>query len=401
MSNAASRSRLRHEKRRIQLTPAVQKQVPLLNLRTQHKAIRDEVLAAITKVVDSQKFILGEDVQRLEDEIAVYCGARYAVGCASGSDALFLALLALEIRPGDEVLTTPYTFFATAGAISRIGAVPVFVDVEEQTFNMDVNLAAKTLAAHPRVRALLPVHLFGGCADMDPLCEMARERSIPVIEDAAQSIGSEYKGRRAGSIGLIGCFSFFPSKNLGGYGDGGMLTTNDSKLAERLKALRVHGRTGKYFHEWIGVNSRLDSLQAAVLRVKLRYLDEWSAGRQRNSERYRSQLAKSPIPVTPPMPAAYQMRHIYNQFVIRCAERDRLQAYLKDQGIGSEIYYPLPLHLQPCYSSLGHRKSDFPVSEKLAAESLALPVQGELPFEDIDYVCATIRTFYSQSGQPH
>jgi dTDP-4-amino-4,6-dideoxygalactose transaminase len=375
----------------------VQKQVPLLDLRVQHRAIRDEVLAAITRVVDSQKFILGEDVSKLEEEIASYCGAKYAVGCASGSDALFLALLALEIGPGDEVLTTPYTFFATAGAISRIGAVPVFVDVEEQTFNLDVDLAAKTLAAHPKVRALLPVHLFGGCADMDPIGEMARERGIPVIEDAAQSIGSEYKGRRAGSIGLAGCFSFFPSKNLGGYGDGGMLTTNDSLLADRLKALRVHGRTGKYFHEWTGVNSRLDTLQAAVLRVKLRYLDEWSAGRQRNAERYRTQLGQSPIPVTPAVPAAYQTRHIYNQFVIRCSDRDRLQSFLKEQGIGSEVYYPLPLHLQPCYSSLGHRKGDFPVSEKLAAESLALPVQGELPIEDVDYICETIRTFYLDS----
>jgi dTDP-4-amino-4,6-dideoxygalactose transaminase len=400
MSNVASRSRLLHEKRRIQLTPAVQRQVPLLNLQAQHKAIRDEVLAAITRVVDSQKFILGEDVSKLEEEIAAYCGAKYAVGCASGSDALFLALLALEIGPGDEVLTTPYTFFATAGAISRIGAVPVFVDVEEQTFTLDVSQAAKTLAAHPRVRALLPVHLFGGCADMDPICEMACERGIPVIEDAAQSIGSEYKGRVAGSIGLAGCFSFFPSKNLGGYGDGGMLTTNDSQFAERLKALRVHGRTGKYFHEWIGINSRLDSLQAAVLRVKLRYLDEWSAGRQRNAERYRSRFAKWTIPVVPAQPAAYQTRHIYNQFVIRCTERDRLRTWLKEQGVGSEIYYPLPLHLQPCYSGLCHRKGDFPVSEKLAAETLALPVQGELPFEDIDYVCDTIRTFYSQSGQP-
>jgi dTDP-4-amino-4,6-dideoxygalactose transaminase len=375
----------------------VQKQVPLLNLRAQHKAIRDEVLAAVTRVIDSQKFILGEDVSKLEEEIAAYCGAKYAVSCASGSDAVFLALLAMEIGPGDEVLTTPYTFFATAGAISRIGAVPIFVDVEEQTFNIDVNLAAKALAAHPGIRALLPVHLFGGCADMDPICEMARERDIPVIEDAAQSIGSEYKGRRAGGIGQAGCFSFFPSKNLGGYGDGGMLTTNDSQLAERLKALRVHGRTGKYFHEWIGVNSRLDSLQAAVLRVKLRYLDDWSRGRQRNADRYRAGFGGPPIPVTAPVPAAYQTRHIYNQFVIRCSERDRLQAFLKEQGIGSEVYYPLPLHLQPCYSGLGHRKGDFPVAEKLAEESLALPVQGELPFEDIDYVCDTIRTFYKQS----
>jgi dTDP-4-amino-4,6-dideoxygalactose transaminase len=354
-------------------------------------------MAAITRVVDSQKFILGEDVQRLEEEIAAYCGARYAVGCASGSDALFLALLALEIGQGDEVLTTPYTFFATAGAISRTGAVPVFADVEEETFDLNVNLVARTLAARPKIRALLPVHLFGGCADMDPICEMARERGIPVIEDAAQSIGSEYKGRRAGSIGQAGCFSFFPTKNLGGYGDGGMLTTNDLQLAERLQALRVHGCTGKYFHEWIGVNSRLDALQAAVLRVKLRYLDEWSAGRQRNAERYRTQLTKSPIPVTAAAPATYQTRHIYNQFVIRCAERDRLQAFLKEQGIGSEVYYPLPLHLQPCYFALGHRKGDFPVAEKLAAESLALPIQGELSLDDIDYVCDTIRSFYRQS----
>ena len=379
------------------MTPVIPKQVPLLNLQAQHKAIREEVLAAITRVVDSQKFILGDDVQKLEAEIAAYCGAKYAVGCASGSDALFLALLALEIGPGDEVLTTPYTFFATAGAISRIGAVPVFVDVEEQTFNLDVNMAAKALAAHPKIRALLPVHLFGGCADMDPICEMARERGIPVIEDAAQSIGSEYKGRGAGSIALAGCFSFFPSKNLGGYGDGGMLTTNERQLAERLKALRVHGRTGKYFHEWIGVNSRLDSLQAAVLRVKLRYLDEWSAARQRNADRYRAGLGGSPIPVTSPEPATYQTRHVYNQFVIRCSARDQLQEFLKEHGVGSEIYYPLPLHLQPCYSDLGHRKGDFPVSEKLAAESLALPVQGELDFEDIDYVCGVIRTFYDKA----
>jgi len=345
-------------------------------------------------VVDSQVFILGEEVQKLEEEIAAYCGANYAVGCASGSDALSLALMALEIGPGDEVLTTPYTFFATAGEISRSGAVPVFVDVEAHTFNLDVSLLARALDAHPRIRAVMPVHLFGGCADMDPICELAHQRGIPVIEDAAQSIGAEYQGRRAGSIGRLGCFSFYPTKNLGAYGDGGMLTTNEAQLAHRLKALRVHGRTGTYLHEWIGVNSRLDALQAAVLRVKLRYLDEWSAGRRRNAERYRRQLAKSPIPVTPAAPAPYQTRHIYNQFVIRCADRDRLQTYLKQNGVGSEVYYPLPLHLQPCYSGLGHRKGDFPVSEKLAAESLALPVQGELSLEDIDYVCDTIRSFY-------
>jgi dTDP-4-amino-4,6-dideoxygalactose transaminase len=370
-----------------------EKNVPLLDLRAQHRQIRDEVLAEITRVVDSQKFILGEDVKKLEAELAEYCGAKYAIGCASGSDALFLALMALDIKPGDEVLTTPYTFFATAGAISRIGAIPVFADVDEDTFNLDIEQVARVLAKHPKVRAMIPVHLFGGCSDMDPLCAMAAERGIAVIEDAAQSIGSEYKGRRAGSIGQMGAFSFFPSKNLGGYGDGGLISTNDAALAERLTALRVHGRTGKYFHQWIGVNSRLDSLQAAVLRVKFRYLDSWTAGRQANADRYRAALAD--VPVTPANPTEYQTRHVYNQFVICGAKRDALQAHLKAMGIGSEVYYPLPLHLQPCYEDLGYKQGDFPVSEKLAAESLALPVHSELASDEIEYVCDAIRSFYA------
>jgi dTDP-4-amino-4,6-dideoxygalactose transaminase len=372
-----------------------EKQIPLLDLRAQHKQIRDEVLAEMVRVVDSQKFILGDDVQKLEAEIASYCGVKHAIGCASGSDALFLALMALDIHPGDEVLTTPYTFFATAGAISRMGAVPVFVDVEEHTFNLDANLAADVLASHPKIRAIIPVHLFGGCADMDPLCAMAQRHHVNVIEDAAQSIGSEYKSRRAGSIGQIGAFSFFPSKNLGGYGDGGMLTTTDASLAERLAALRVHGRTGKYFHQWIGINSRLDALQAAVLRVKFRHLDGWTEGRHNNAERYRSQFAKLSIPVIPAVPTAYQNRHVYNQFVIRCSGRDALQAHLKKHGIGSEVYYPLPLHLQPCFSDLGYKKGDFPVSEKLAGESLALPIHAELSPEDIDYIVDSIQSFYA------
>jgi dTDP-4-amino-4,6-dideoxygalactose transaminase len=370
-----------------------EKNVPLLDLGAQHRQIRDEVLAEITRVIDSQKFILGEDVKKLEAELAEYCGTKYAIGCASGSDALFLALMALDIKPGDEVLTTPYTFFATAGAISRIGAVPVFADVEEDTFNLDLDQVSQVLAKHPKVRAMIPVHLFGGCCDMDPLCAMAAERGIAVIEDAAQSIGSEYKGRRAGSIGQMGAFSFFPSKNLGGYGDGGLISTNDAALAERLTALRVHGRTGKYFHQWIGVNSRLDALQAAVLRVKFRYLDSWTAGRQANADRYRAVLAG--VPVTPANPAEYQTRHVYNQFVICGAKRDALQAHLKATGIGSEVYYPLPLHLQPCYEDLGYKKGDFPVSEKLAAESLALPVHSELAADEIEYVCDAIRSFYA------
>jgi len=371
------------------------RQIPLLDLQAQHKHIREEVLAEIVRVVDSQKFILGEDVKKLEGEIASYCQAKYAIGCASGSDALILALMALDIRTGDEVLTTPYTFFATAGAISRVGATPVFVDVDEETFNLNVELTKKTLATHTKVRAMIPVHLFGGCADMDPILEMAAERGIPVIEDAAQSIGSEYKGRRAGTMGQIGTFSFFPSKNLGCYGDGGIITTGDAALAERLAALRVHGGKKKYYHEWIGMNSRLDALQAAVLRVKLRYLDGWSEGRQKNAELYRTHLAKMAVPVKALQPAAYQTRHIYNQFVIQGERRDALQAHLKGQGIGTEVYYPIPLHLQPCYAFLGHKKGDFPVSERLAEQSLALPVHSELPAEDIEYVCETIRAFYA------
>ena len=375
---------------------ANERQIPLLDLRAQHKQIRDEVLAEITRVVDSQKFILGDEVKQLETEIAAYSGAKHGVGCASGSDALSLALMALNIGPGDEVLTTPYTFFATAGAISRAGAVPVFVDVEEHTFNLDANRLEAALAAHPKVRAIIPVHLFGACADMDPICALADARGVSVIEDAAQSIGAEYKNRRAGSIGKIGTLSFFPSKNLGGYGDGGMLTTNDAALAERLSTLRVHGRTGKYFHQIVGINSRLDALQAAVLRVKFRYLDGWTTGRQKNAEHYRTQLAKLQVPVTVPKTAAYQTRHIYNQFVIRAADRDALQAHLKKQGIGTEVYYPLPLHLQPCFSDLGYKKGDFPISEKMAGDSLALPVHAELAGEDIDYVCDSIRAFYAR-----
>jgi len=371
------------------------RQIPLLDLKAQHRQIREEVLAEIVRVVDSQKFILGEDVQKLEAEIAAYCGTKHAIGCASGSDALSLALMALEIRPGDEVLTTPYTFFATAGEISRLGANPVFVDVEEGTFNLDASQMADALAAHPKIRAVIPIHLFGGCANMDPICAIAAERGIAVIEDAAQSIGSEYKNRRAGSMGELGAFSFYPTKNLGGYGDGGMISTNNEALPGRLKALRVHGRTRDYFHEWIGVDSRLDALQAAVLRVKFRHLDAWTEGRQNHAARYRARLASLAAPVIPAEPTVYQTRHVYNQFVIRAPRRDALRAHLKKQGIGSEIYYPLPLHLQPCYAGLGYKLGDFPVSEKLASESLALPVHAEIAAEDIDYVCDAIGDFYA------
>ncbi len=375
-------------------TTISQKQVPLLDLQAQHQTIREEILSEIVRVVDSQKFILGDDVKKLEQEIAPYCSSKHAVGCASGSDALMLALMALDIKPGDEVLTTPYSFFATAGSISRLGAVPVFADVEPETFNLDVERVQEALDKHPKVRAMIPVHLFGGCADMDPIMKMATERGIPVVEDAAQSIGSEYKRRRAGSIGQIGCFSFFPSKNLGAYGDGGIVTTNDDALGDRLKALRVHGSFKKYYHKWVGVNSRLDALQAAILRVKFRYLDSWSEGRQKNADHYRKVLAQMAIPVTPVVPAEYQTRHIYNQFVILGERRDALQAHLKQRAIGSEVYYPLPLHLQECFADLGYKSGDFPVSERLANESLALPVYPELAVEDIEYVCESMRMFY-------
>src|SRR5215831_691736 len=281
------------------------RQIPLLDLPAQYRHIREEILAAMGRVLDSQKFILGEEVEKLEAELASYCGCHHAVGCASGSDALLLALMALGIEAGDEVLTVPYTFFATAGSISQVGAVPVFTDIEEGAFNIDVRKAAEVLDAHPKIRAAVVVHLFGGCADMDPILQIAAERGIPVVEDAAQSIGAEYKGRRAGGMGRIGCFSFYPTKNLGGYGDGGLVTTNDAELAAKMAALRSHGSTTKYIHPWIGVNSHMDALQAAVLRVKLRYLDGWSDGRRRNAELYRAGLARAGAPVVVPTPAEY------------------------------------------------------------------------------------------------
>jgi dTDP-4-amino-4,6-dideoxygalactose transaminase len=368
------------------------RQVPLLDLKAQHRAIREEVLREVVRVIDSQRFILGEDVERLEEEIAAYCGARFAIGCASGSDALLLALMALGIGPGDEVLTTPYSFFATAGSIAQTGARPVFADIDPVTFNLDPEQVAAALRRHPGVRAIVAVHLFGACADME---EMARAAGpIPIIEDAAQSIGAEYKGRRAGSLGVMGCFSFFPSKNLGGYGDGGILTTDDRDLAEKLRALRVHGSRVKYIHEWVGRNSRLDSLQAAVLRVKLRSLDAWHAARQRNADLYREAFAHHDAPVRLPRPAPYQTRHIYNQFAICAPKRDELRVFLQKNGIGSEVYYPVPLHLQECFAGLGYRPGDFPVSEAVAAESLALPVYPELEPADIEYVAATIARFY-------
>jgi dTDP-4-amino-4,6-dideoxygalactose transaminase len=363
--------------------------IPLLDLRRQFDPIRDEVMREVERVIESQRFVLGDDVERFERNFADYCGTAHAVGCGSGTDAIELALLALGIGLGDEVLTVPYSFFATVGAILSVGAKPVFVDVEPDTFNLDAAKLPAVLKAHPAVKAIMPVHLYGACADMDAI--LAAAGSIPVIEDAAQSHGAEYNGRRAGSMGILGCFSFFPTKNLGAFGDGGMLTTNDEALASRLRSLRIHGTIAKYIHQWPGKNSRLDALQAAVLNVKLRYLDEWSTGRQRNAALYRQLLSNSPAIL--PHVAPYQARHIYNQFVIRVRERDRLRAWLAEQGVGTEIYYPRALHLQPALEGYGFKEGDFPVSEQLSKETLALPIFAEATEEEIRIVADLITSF--------
>jgi len=370
------------------------RRVPLLDLRSQFDQIRQEVMAEISRVCESQELILGETVRRFEQAIAPYCSVPHAIGCASGSDALTLALMAYDIGPGDKVLTVPFTFFATAGAIAQLGATPVFADVEPGTFNIDVPQAIRALDSTDRIRAILPVHLYGGCADMDPLCAAARERNIPVIEDAAQSIGSEYRGRRAGSLAQIGCFSFYPTKNLGAFGDAGLVTTHDPELAAKLSSLRVHGSSRRYYHDWVGINSRLDAIQAAVLNVKLRYLDEWTSARQAHAARYTQLFGELGVPVKPMTPSVYQTRHIYNQFVITCDRRDELRQWLADNGIATEIYYPLSLHLQACFRHLGYKEGDFPVSEDLTRRDLALPVYPELPPEDIDFVVDRIAAFF-------
>ena len=366
--------------------------VPLLDLHAQYAAIRPEIDAAIQRVLDTQHFILGPEVQALEKEVAEYSQCAYGIGVSSGSDALLAALMALEIGPGDEVITTPYSFFATAGAVVRLGARPVFVDIDPRTYNIDP--AGIERALTPRTRALLPVHLYGQMADMDPILEIARDRSLYVIEDAAQAIGAEYHGRRAGSLGHIGCLSFFPSKNLGAYGDAGMIVTNDAQLAERLYLLRAHGAKPKYYHRLVGGNFRLDALQAAILRAKFKHLDEWTAARQRNAENYRRLFAAAGLDdLRLPLDAGYG-RHIYNQFVINLAERDALIAHLKERQIGCEVYYPLPLHLQDCFADLGYRRGDFPASEAAALHSLAIPVYPELSAARQEIVVDAIIEFF-------
>ena len=363
--------------------------VPLLDLQAQFAPIRDEVLAAIARVCDSQHFVLGAEVEAFEQEIATLLGVRHAIGVSSGTDALLVSLMALGIGPGDEVVTSTYSFFATAGAVARVGATPVFVDIDPSTFNMDVTGVARAIT--PRTRALLPVHLFGQMADMDPIVEIAAQAGVPVIEDAAQAIGAAYRGRLAGGIGAVGCFSFFPSKNLGAFGDAGLVTTNDDVLAGRVRLLRVHGAERQYHHRTIGGNFRIDALQAAVLRVKTPHLAAWTAARQRNAARYRELIGAAGLTacVTPPVEAEGRT-HIYNQFVVGVPDRDRVKAGLKARGVGTAIYYPVPFHEQECFAHLGPWPGGFPESERAARETLALPIFGELSDEQLHHVVDSI-----------
>ncbi len=363
-------------------------QVPLLDLKRQYVTIESDIKQAIEEVLSSQHFIMGPKVKELEQAVAGYCGTRHAVACASGSDALLLALWALGVGAGDEVITSAFTFFATGGSISRLGAKPVFVDIREDTYNIDPDLIESCIT--DRTKAIMPVHLFGQCAEMDWINDIAARRGLAVIEDAAQAIGAEYNGRRAGALGTMGAFSFFPTKNLGGYGDGGMVTTDDDELYDMLSILRLHGARPKYYHKHIGMNSRLDALQAAVLLVKLPHLDTWNDARRANAARYNS-LFDAAVVGTPVEAAG--RRHIYNQYTIRVDKRDDLGDHLREKGIGSEIYYPVPLHLQECYADLGYEKGSLAVTEKAALEVLSLPVFAELAAEEIEYVADTVKGF--------
>lgn len=351
--------------------------VPLLDLQGQNRPLRDEILAAIARVCDSQRFIGGPEVEGLEREIAQYLGVPHAVGLSSGTDALLVALMALGIGPGDDVIVPTFSFFATAGCVSRVGATPVLVDIDPATFNLSPEAAEA--AVTPRTRAIIPVHLYGQCADMDPLIDIARRHRLAVIEDAAQAIGATYKERHAGAMGDAGCFSFFPSKNLGAFGDAGLLTSTLEGLANEVRLLRNHGAEPKYFHKRIGGNFRLDALQAAVLRVKLPHLDRWTAQRQANARRYDALFGASPVAARVTLPhRAPERTHIFNQYVIRVPHRDAVRARLDAARIGTEVYYPVPFHLQECFATLGYREGEFPHAEAAAAETLALPIYSEL-----------------------
>lgn len=371
---------------------AVAMKVPLLDLDAQYRPLRAELLSAITRVCDSQRFIGGAEVEGLEREGATHLRAPYALGVSSGTDALLMALMALDIGPGDEVITSTYSFFATAGAIARVGATPVLVDIDADTFN--IHPAGAVAAMTPRTRAIIPVHLFGQPADLAPLLNAARQAGVAVVEDAAQAIGAEYQGRPVGSWGSIACFSFFPSKNLGAFGDAGLVTATDAALARRLRLLRSHGMEPKYYHHVVGGNFRLDALQAAVLRVKLPHLASWTAARQHNAGRYRALFAEAGLSDVVRLPVEAPGRtHIYNQFVIRVPDRDRLQAHLRQREIGTEVYYPVPLHMQECFAALGYKAGAFPVAEEAAKTSLALPIYPELTERQQACVVEAIRAF--------
>jgi dTDP-4-amino-4,6-dideoxygalactose transaminase len=367
--------------------------VPLLDLQAQYLPLRQPLLDALTGVADSQQFIMGPEVEAFEREVAAVVDVQHAIGVSSGTDALLAALMALEIGPGDEVVTSTFSFFATAGCIARVGARPVLVDIDPETFNIDV--VAATRACTARTRALMPVHLFGQSADMSAVLALADEYNLKVIEDAAQAIGASDHGGKVGGIGHLGCFSFFPSKNLGGFGDAGLVTTNDEKLAHTVRLLRNHGMAPKYFHKVVGGNFRIDALQAAVLRVKLPHLAGWTEGRRANAARYRQLFQQAGLSGTVRLPSERPDRHhIYNQFVIRVPDRDALKAHLDAAGVGTEIYYPVPFHRQECFASLGYKEGDFPIAEQAAAEVLALPIYPELTFEQQQYVVEQIQAHY-------
>lgn len=379
--------------------------VPLLDLKPQYQALKAELDAVVLEVCASQGFILGPHVKALELEVAAYSGCTHGIGMSSGTDALLAALMALDIGPGDAVLTTPYTFFATAGTIARVGARPVFVDIDPSTYNLSVPALEDWLRQHGRqgpedttVRAIMPVHLYGQMVPMDGVMALAREFDLAVIEDAAQAIGSaDAKGRRACSIGDVGCLSFFPTKNLGAFGDAGMCVTNTPALAQKLAMIRVHGMEPKYFHALIGGNFRLDELQAAVLRIKLKHLDAWTRARQENACFYFDAFERAKLKSIVTLPGALPGRHIYNQFIIRASDRDGLKAHLAAAGVGSEIYYPLPLHRQECFAYLGYGEGAFPEAERAARETLALPIFPELKQHQLQYVVDQIAAFYGKS----
>ncbi|MBA4495986.1 DegT/DnrJ/EryC1/StrS family aminotransferase [Paenactinomyces guangxiensis] len=368
-------------------------QIPLIDLQAQYKTIREEVRKAVDNVLDGGKYILGPEVKALEEEIAAYCGVKYAIGVANGTDALLLALDAAGIGAGDEVITTPFTFFATAEVVSQLGAIPVFVDIDPKTYNIDVDQIKEKI--NSKTKAIIPVHIFGQPANMDEIMAIANEHNLFVLEDAAQALGSEYKGRKVGSLGHAATFSFFPTKNLGGYGDGGMVVTNDEELAKKIRILRVHGSNPKYYHSMIGYNSRLDELQAAILRVKLRYLDEWNQGRREKAALYNEWLKEAPV-VTPF--AAEDRKHIYHLYIIQTDDREELMKHLKEKGIATGVYYPVPLHQQEVYKHLEYGEGSLPNSEFMSKRTFALPLFAELEDVKVRMITETIKNYYANKA---